>query len=150
MLDRVSDSQKPPKCHLLSRRRARPEPMQRQTVPLASRRADIAVRAWAIDWRVRAIGSVDITACQGRVTQTNNDVAYGPLGDIVEGYSITSSASICVEVGISMPSALAVLTLMMKSNLDGCSTGISPGFSPRRILSTISATRVNTAGKLGP
>jgi hypothetical protein len=31
---------------------------------------------------------------------------------------------------------LAVVRLMMSSNLVGCSTGISAGFAPRRILST--------------
>jgi hypothetical protein len=31
---------------------------------------------------------------------------------------------------------LAVVRLMMRSNLVGCSTGMSPGFAPRRILST--------------
>ena len=34
------------------------------------------------------------------------------------------------------PSALAVVRLMMRSNLAGCSTGILAGFAPRRILST--------------
>ena len=33
-------------------------------------------------------------------------------------------------------SALAVVRLMTSSNFVGCSTGISPGFVPRKILST--------------
>ena len=38
--------------------------------------------------------------------------------------------------GIWKPSAFAVVRLMTKSNLVGCSTGKSAGFAPRRILST--------------
>src|SRR5262249_41851940 len=41
-----------------------------------------------------------------------------------------------IESGIVRSSALAVVRLMTRSNLVGCSTGISPGFVPRRILST--------------
>ena len=51
-------------------------------------------------------------------------------------YSITSSASTSRPCGIVRPSPLAVLRLMTRSNLVGCSTGISPGFVPRNILST--------------
>src|SRR5262245_31539213 len=50
--------------------------------------------------------------------------------------SITSSASASSLSGIWRPRVLAVVRLMMSSNLLGCSTGISPGFVPRRILST--------------
>src|SRR5215475_14211993 len=56
-------------------------------------------------------------------------------------HSITSSARASSVGGTSSPSALAVLTLMTRSNLVGCSTGMSPGFAPRRILSTMPATR---------
>jgi hypothetical protein len=45
---------------------------------------------------------------------------------------------------------LAVVRLRTSSNLVGCSIGISPGFVPRRILSTNSAARRNRSGKLGP
>ena len=38
--------------------------------------------------------------------------------------------------GTVRPSAFAVLRLTTRSNLVGCSTGMSPGFAPRRILST--------------
>src|SRR5262245_61200870 len=43
--------------------------------------------------------------------------------------------------GTSRPSALAVTRLTTRSNLVGCSTGMSAGFAPRRILSTYSAAR---------
>ena len=45
-------------------------------------------------------------------------------------YSITSSASNCIELGIVGPSVLAVPRLMTNSNLVGCSTGMSPGSRP--------------------
>src|SRR5262249_40068946 len=51
-------------------------------------------------------------------------------------HSITSSARSRNASGIVRPSALAVVKLMTRSNLVGCSIGISPGFAPRRILST--------------
>src|SRR5262245_28335045 len=51
-------------------------------------------------------------------------------------HSITSSARASSDSGIVRPSALAVVSLMTSSNLAGCSTGKSPGFAPRRILST--------------
>src|SRR5262245_41041708 len=45
-------------------------------------------------------------------------------------HSITSSARASSVGGTSMPSAFAVLRLMMRSNVVGCTTGRSPGFSP--------------------
>jgi hypothetical protein len=45
-------------------------------------------------------------------------------------YSITSSASNCIGIGTLRPSALAVLRLITSSNLVGCTTGRSAGFSP--------------------
>src|SRR5262249_24940835 len=51
-------------------------------------------------------------------------------------HSITLSVRASSVGETSRPSALAVIRLMTRSNLVGCSTGISPGFAPRRILST--------------
>jgi hypothetical protein len=51
-------------------------------------------------------------------------------------YSITWSARPSSDGGIVSSRALAVLRLMTKSNLVGCSTGRSAGLAPRRILST--------------
>ena len=48
-------------------------------------------------------------------------------------YSITSSARASSVAGTSSPSALAVGRLMTSSNLVGCSTGRSAGFSPLRM-----------------
>src|SRR5262249_21796121 len=54
----------------------------------------------------------------------------------LRAHSITSSARSKNDSGIVSPSALAVVRLMTRSNLVGCSIGMSPGFAPRRILST--------------
>jgi hypothetical protein len=51
-------------------------------------------------------------------------------------YSITSLARSRIEVGSSMPIALAVLRLTTNSNLVGNSTGKSAGLAPWRILAT--------------
>jgi putative NADH-flavin reductase len=51
-------------------------------------------------------------------------------------HSITSSARASTVGGISRSSALAVLRLMTRSNLVGCTTGKLAGFSPLRILPT--------------
>src|SRR6516162_9307407 len=48
-------------------------------------------------------------------------------------YSITSSAMASTSGGTVRPSAPAVFMLMTISNLVGCSTGRSAGFSPFRI-----------------
>jgi len=45
-------------------------------------------------------------------------------------YSITSSARASSVGGTVMPSALAALRLIRKSNLVACCTGRSAGFSP--------------------
>jgi hypothetical protein len=49
-------------------------------------------------------------------------------------HSITSSARPRSVTGISRPRALAVLRLITNSNFVGCSTGMSAGFAPLRIL----------------
>jgi len=51
-------------------------------------------------------------------------------------HSITSSARRRKDSGIFSPIAPAVVLLMTRSNLVGLSTGMSPGFVPRKILST--------------
>ena len=53
----------------------------------------------------------------------------------------TSSARDSRDWGIVRPMAFAVLRLMTNSNLLGCSIGMSPGFSPFRILSAMTTTR---------
>src|SRR5262245_23541521 len=65
-------------------------------------------------------------------------------------HSINSSARSKNASGIFSPNALAVVRLITRSNLVGCSTGMSPGFAPRRILSTRSPARRYMLGKFGP
>src|SRR5262245_65180631 len=52
--------------------------------------------------------------------------------DLAPSHSITSSAIASRPGGIATPSAFAVLRLITSSNLVGCNTGKSPGFSPLR------------------
>src|SRR5262249_29314018 len=56
--------------------------------------------------------------------------------ELAPPHSITSSASVSRLSEILRPSALAVVRLMTRSDLVGCSIGSSPGFAPRKILST--------------
>src|SRR6266481_3309333 len=65
-------------------------------------------------------------------------------------YSITSSARASSVGGIAKPIALAVVRLITSSNLVGCSIGRSPGFAPRKILSTYSAARRNRSTMFAP
>src|SRR5262249_9105322 len=59
--------------------------------------------------------------------------------ELASFHSITSSARASSVGGTVRPSTLAVTRLTTRSNLVGCSTGMSAGFAPRRILSTYSA-----------
>jgi len=65
-------------------------------------------------------------------------------------HSITSSARNRNDSGIVSLSALAVVKLITRSNFLGCSTGMSPGFPPRRTLSTRSAARRHRSGRFAP
>jgi hypothetical protein len=65
-------------------------------------------------------------------------------------YSITSSARASSVGGTVRPSVFAVVRFMTRSNLVGCSTGMSAGFAPRKILSTKLAARRKRSGMLGP
>jgi hypothetical protein len=64
-------------------------------------------------------------------------------GSRQHAYSITSSARSRNASGMAKPSTLAVVRLMTRSNLVGCSTGMSAGLVPRNILSMYSAPRRN-------
>src|SRR5215510_2483850 len=65
-------------------------------------------------------------------------------------HSITSSARVSNIGGTVRPIAFAAIRLIASSNLVGCSTGKSPGFAPRRILSTYSAARRNRSALFAP
>src|SRR5262249_18948906 len=70
--------------------------------------------------------------------------------ELAAPHSITSSARASNVAGRSSPSAFAVVRLMVRSNLVGCSTGMSAGLAPRRTLSINSALRRNVSGKFVP
>jgi hypothetical protein len=59
-----------------------------------------------------------------------------PRNELPPFHSITSSARASSVGGTSIPSAFAVLRLIANSNLVGCCTGKSPGFSPLSIRPT--------------
>jgi hypothetical protein len=67
-----------------------------------------------------------------------------------EPYSMTSSARASMAAEISTPSSLAALRLRTNRNLVACSTGMSPGFAPLRILSARAAARRNISENLTP
>src|SRR5262249_34979872 len=63
---------------------------------------------------------------------------------------MTLSALASTFGGIVKPICLAVLRLTTNSNFIGCSTGISAGLAPLRILSILIAARLITSPELGP
>src|SRR5262249_28512033 len=79
----------------------------------------------------------EISAYRNSITRRGNRRhAAEQRDELASVHSITSSARASSVGGTSMPSALAVIKLMTKSNLVGCSTGRSEGFDPRKILPT--------------
>src|SRR6516162_1616519 len=74
-----------------------------------------------------------------------SNVRFVPKADILRcgkerRYSMTSSASNCIDVGTSRPRVFAVLRLMTSSNFVGAWIGRSAGFSPLRMRSMYSGT----------
>src|SRR5262249_53162530 len=80
---------------------------------------------------------------RGRTAEQRDELAAA-------AHSITSLASASNLSGTVRPSTLAVVRLMMRSNLVGCSTGRAAGFAPRSILSTKLAARPHMCGQSGP
>src|SRR5262249_26081573 len=73
----------------------------------------------------------------GRASQGSSlSILTEPHDELAPPHSITSSARTRNDSGMLNPSALAVVTLTMRSNLVGCSTGRSAGFAPLKILCT--------------
>src|SRR5262249_45448314 len=72
----------------------------------------------------------------------------GPKEHAPVHYSTTWSARARSDCGIVSPSALAVLRLITRSNLVGCSIGSSLGRDPRRMRSTKYAARRPSAAGL--
>ena len=76
-----------------------------------------------------------------RRLMTHSVISRPSITALQKVHSITSSAATSSDGGTVRPSALAVLTLMARSNLVGCSIGRSAGFAPFMILSTKVAAR---------
>src|SRR5262249_43690092 len=70
--------------------------------------------------------------------------------EIAALHSITSSAVASSIGGMSRPSGQAVLRLITRSNLVGCRTGRSPGFSPFRMRAVYTPTRRYASSMSGP
>jgi hypothetical protein len=68
--------------------------------------------------------------------RTSLVVRFVPNPEVGGPYSITSSARMSNVGGTPMPSCFAVLRLITSSNLVGCTTGSSEGFSPFRMRPT--------------
>jgi hypothetical protein len=86
--------------------------------------------------RPRNVRFTPIAPEHSRRSETSLRAISGLMHRSKTAYSITSSARSKKVSGIVRPSALAIVRLMMRSNLVGCSIGILPGFVPRKILST--------------
>src|SRR5262249_55388093 len=69
-------------------------------------------------------------------TKKQGSRAANQRDELAPPHSITSSARASRVGGMVRPSVLAVLRLTANSNLVGCCTGSSLGFSPRRMRST--------------
>jgi hypothetical protein len=85
----------------------------------------------------------------------NCDVRFVPSNGLMHRsklhlYSITWLARTRKAGGKVNPIAFAVFRLTTSSNVVGCSTGMSAGFVPFKILSTISAARRYLSGKRSP
>jgi hypothetical protein len=146
----------PPPCRLKHRslvQNAPSENKDRRCIPESGHRTVILTA-----WSARQLrGRPGPTSRAGRAMSAlppkadmcgaTSDVRFGPIADT---HSITSSARARNAGCTVTPIAPAVFTLMTNSNLVGCSTGISAGFVPFRILSAISAALPNNAGKFGP
>ena len=112
--------------------------------------ADIAVldiAGYAQPWRKAStsaasrlvcsrVGPAGIGDCCGRAASGHPAAPPTSVMELATPHSITSSASATRFPGTSRPSALAVLRLMTSSNLVGCITGRSAGFSPLRMRPT--------------
>src|SRR5262249_59934321 len=83
-------------------------------------------------------------------TKKQGSCAAEQRDELAPFHSITSSARASSVGGMASRIAFAVTELTTRSNLVGCSTGISPAFAPRKILSTSSAARRHMSGQFGP
>ena len=104
-------------------------PVERSLRPLRSALRPLARQGHLVG---TVTGPLPVGPSQG----SSLSILTEPHDELAPPHSITSSARASSVGGISRPSAFAVIRLMTRSNLVGCSTGRSAGFAPRRILST--------------
>src|SRR5215831_15249779 len=101
--------------------------------------------AQAFEWRPRLVGENADTSHPLALLSARRERPCSRAADQRDEraalHSITSSARSRSDSGIFSLSALAVVRLIIRSNLVGCSTGRSAAFAPRRILSTRPAAR---------
>src|SRR5215467_12888102 len=102
---------------------------------------------WLVDVCPRE--HVTLHGCLSTRRAESNDAVALDANDCSHG-SMTWSARPNTDGGIVTPSALAVLRLIISSNLVGCSIGRSPGLAPLRILSTYRPARRYRSGKSVP
>jgi len=104
----------------------------------ASRISSDSCKGWC-SYSRRNETVVRFTLESGHVQCTHRCPLRANSGHCERNYSITASARVINVGGSVRPRTLAVVRLMTNSNVVGCWTGRSPGFAPRRILSTYSA-----------
>jgi hypothetical protein len=135
--DVVEDIIPPQPCLLMLRPNARPtKKLRTRTINLAPHEAQHA------NLRFASFSEVGPSGCEVCFTPANGHRRLdrsGPKSAKAgsrQRYSITSSARASRAGDMSIPSCLAVLRLMTSSNLVGCITGSSEGFSPFKMRPT--------------
>jgi hypothetical protein len=118
--------------------------------PRGCRAAEQRVGRWGVCGAEHADAPHALSLLRARCQRPCSRRAADEREEVGPFHSITPSARASSVGGSSRPSALAVFRLMTRSNLVGCSTGMSPGFAPRKILSTKTAARRYRSGKFGP
>src|SRR5262249_47045723 len=120
--------------------------------PLADYKSDASLlgmqpRSWLAERRWRATRlSASSPPVRARRERPRRRRPADQGDELAPLHSISSSARSRNDSGIVRPSPLAVVRLMTRSNFVGCSTGMSAGLAPCKILSTISAVRRNRSG----
>lgn len=90
-------------------------------------------------FQMRPLNDRCTMSASARITDSSRKschVRFVPSTEVANFHSTTSVAWTRSESGTLRPSAFAALRLMIRSNLVGCNTGRSAGFSPLRIRPT--------------
>jgi hypothetical protein len=138
-----------------------PRPHQRSTppVPPGFLRPQRCARPWSPipptpsgGVRSGASASDDSSISRAAARAASGHAAAAPpiSPEVAAVHSITSSARARRNDGSVNPMSRAALALTISSNLVGCSTGMSAGFAPLRILLAERASARNESRKCGP